>query len=38
MERKIKNHENYTITDDGKIYSYKQKTKRQLKTYYDKQR
>ena len=36
MERKIKNHENYTITDDGKIYSYKQKTKRQLKTYYDK--
>ena len=36
MERKIKNHENYTITDDGKIYSYKQKTKRQLKTFYDK--
>ena len=36
MERKIKNHESYTITDDGKIYSYKYKKKRQLKTYYDK--
>lgn len=36
MERKIKNHEMYTITDDGIVYSYKYKQKRQLKTYYDK--
>lgn len=36
MERKIKNHEKYTITDDGTIYSYKYNRKTQLKTYFDK--
>lgn len=37
MEIKIKNYEDYTITEHGTIYSYKHKEKRQLKTYYDKQ-
>lgn len=37
MERKIKNYDHYTITDDGVIYSYWSGERKIHKTYYDKQ-
>ena len=36
MEKLIKNFENYAITDDGKVISYKYKTPRIMKTWFQK--
>lgn len=36
MEKRIKDYEDYAITDDGKVISYKYKTPRVMKTWYQK--
>lgn len=36
MEKRITNYEDYAITDDGKVISYKYQKPRILKTYYQK--